>query len=382
MADRILIVDDDPDTIDFLSLILNQQGFQVVAARSGMEALELAHSQSPALIVLDIMMPGIDGYEVARSLRRHPETALIPILMFTAKTQVEDKLAGYESGVDIYLTKPVHPVELQANINALLAKRKARSVTLTQKGYLIGVLAAKGGLGVSTIALNTAITYNKKYNAKVIAAELRPGQGSWAQELNISKVNGLCELLRMDPATISETTVDKQLVVNIHGIKLLLASDVSKDVELSSAVAQFEIIIQQLASLAKLVMLDIGTNFMPAFDMICDLCDEMIVVVEPFPVAIKRTHPLLEELRSKGFGSTKVLTLVTLNQRQGDMSQSVIQIENALGQSVAMGFPPAPELRYVAAEHAKPMVIMQPEGIIAQQFIRLADMIEKRAHSA
>ena len=127
MPEKILIVDDDPDTVEFLRLILTRQGYQTLSAINGMQALNQAHSQQPDLIILDVMMPGLDGYEVARSLRRHPETALIPILMFTAKTQVEDKVAGYEAGVDIYLTKPIHPVELQANIKGLLDQRKARA---------------------------------------------------------------------------------------------------------------------------------------------------------------------------------------------------------------------------------------------------------------
>ena len=192
---KILIVDDDPDTVDFLRLILTRQGYQTLAAINGMQALTQAHSQQPDLIILDVMMPGLDGYEVARGLRRHPETALIPILMFTAKTQVEDKVAGYEAGVDIYLTKPIHPVELQANIKALLDQRKVHAKTPAEKGYIAGVMAAKGGLGVSTVALNLALFYQKKTNKKVIAAELRPGQGSWATELNIPQANGLSNLL-------------------------------------------------------------------------------------------------------------------------------------------------------------------------------------------
>ena len=187
MADKILIIDDDPDTIEFLTLILQRLGYQVLVARDGMDALATAHSEKPDLIILDVMMPGLDGFEVARSLRRHPETALTPILMFTAKTQVEDKLAGYEAGVDIYLTKPVHPVELQANIKALLAQRKARTDMLAKRGYIIGVLGSKGGMGVSSLALNLAIIYRKKFDTGVIAAEMRPGQGSWAVDLDISR---------------------------------------------------------------------------------------------------------------------------------------------------------------------------------------------------
>ena len=157
MAEKILIVDDDPETVKFISIFLRRQGYEPVEAHDGIEALRIADQQAPDLIVLDVMMPGLDGYEVARNLRRKPETALIPILMFTAKTQTEDRLAGYEAGVDIYLTKPIHPVELQANIKALLTQRKARAQSLANKGYVVGVVAAKGGLGVSTIALNLAI---------------------------------------------------------------------------------------------------------------------------------------------------------------------------------------------------------------------------------
>ena len=196
MADKILIVDDDPETVQFLNLILARLGYQTFVARDGMEALEVAHKELPDLIVLDVMMPGLDGYEVARSLRRHPGTALTPILMFTAKTQVEDKLVGYDAGVDIYLTKPIHPVDLYANIKTLLTQRRTRSAALTNKGYVVGVLAAKGGLGVSTVTLNLAVAYHQKQQAKVIAAELRPGQGIWADELDLPNSGGLGSLLR------------------------------------------------------------------------------------------------------------------------------------------------------------------------------------------
>ena len=90
------------------------------------------------------MMPGMDGYEVARSLHRRPETALIPILMFTARTQPEDKVAGYDVGVDLYLTKPVHPLDLQANIRALLLQRKSRKEASANRGYLVGVFSGQG----------------------------------------------------------------------------------------------------------------------------------------------------------------------------------------------------------------------------------------------
>ncbi len=381
MADKILIVDDDPNTVEFLTLILTKQGYQMAVAKEGMQALSMAHSEKPDLIILDVMMPGLDGYEVARSLRRHPDTVLIPILMFTAKTQIEDKLAGYESGIDIYLTKPVHPVDLNANIKALLLQKKARTKTAAEKGYVLGVVAAKGGLGVSTVALNLAIAYHKKANVKVIAAELKPGQGSWSQDLDIPFQRGLCQLLCLNPAEITGTVVEEQLTNTPYGIRLLLSSNRFKDVEYISASAQLETAVQQLGLLASLVTLDIGTNFLPAYESILEQCNEVMVVTEPQPIAVKRTHLLVDELKTKGYGSSKPLTVIIVNRFRADMQVPMSQVEAIIKQPITLGFPPAAELAYKAADQSAPIFLVQPESLIAQQFNALADHVARHMTS-
>jgi CheY-like chemotaxis protein/MinD-like ATPase involved in chromosome partitioning or flagellar assembly len=372
MAEKILVIDDDPETLKFLTLILSRLGYQIITAKDGIQALNLAHSEHPGMVVLDVMLPGLDGYEVARSLRRHPETALTPILMFTVKSLVEDKLAGYEAGVDIYLTKPVHPVELQANIKALLAQKQARTGALVSQGYVVGVMAAKGGLGVSTVALNLAIFYHHNQHARVIAAEMKPGQGSWAQELNFANPVGLTNLLHMNPSEITPYAVEEQLVSTIYGVHLLLASNAARDVECISALAQYEAIVDRMATLVPLVVLDIGTYFHPAYDILVGLCNEVILVTEPQPVALKQTRLLVDELRGRGFGSGRALTVVTVNRTRAEITVPVSQIEQALKAPVALGFPPATELAYMAATRAVPMGTLQPEGIISQQFNTLA----------
>ena len=378
MTAKIMIVDDDAETIDFLTLILTRQGYQVVAAMNGMESLRLAHSENPDLIVLDVMMPDIDGYEVARSLRRRPETAVIPILMFTAKSQVEDKVAGYESGVDIYLTKPVHPMELHANIKALLSQRTASTEAVGEHGHVIGVISAKGGLGVSTTALNLAISYHEKYKGNVIAAEMKPGQGSWASELDFSDPCGLCNLLEMNVSEITSTAVDGQLVTTPFNVRLLLASSDPADLVSMSNIEQYEAVLQQLSLLAPLVVLDIGTNFLPAYNVVIDICDEIIIVTEPHPNSVKRTRYLLDDLRSKGFGSSKVMTVISVNHTRSDMVLSMSDIEKEIRQTVTLGIPPSTELSYQAAIRSIPMVQVQPESLVAQQFENLAEKISKR----
>jgi DNA-binding response OmpR family regulator len=123
MAEKILIIDDDSETLRLIGLMLQRQGYLTITASNGEEGVALAKHELPDLVILDIMMPDVDGFMVAKHLRAEPGISEIPILMFTAKSQVDDKVAGFEAGADDYLTKPVHPVELVAHVKALLSRR-------------------------------------------------------------------------------------------------------------------------------------------------------------------------------------------------------------------------------------------------------------------
>jgi DNA-binding response OmpR family regulator len=122
---KILIVDDEPLNVDYLEQELEDLGYQTVSAENGEEALTKVASTAPDLILLDVMMPGMDGFTVCRRLKEHPETQLIPIVMMTALGAQEDRLRGIEAGADDFLTKPVNPQELQARIRTAVKRKQA-----------------------------------------------------------------------------------------------------------------------------------------------------------------------------------------------------------------------------------------------------------------
>jgi DNA-binding response OmpR family regulator len=115
----ILVVDDEEPIRQLASLYLEKEGFQVACAADGPEAIELAHRERPALVVLDVMLPTIDGFEVCRRLRQDSE---VPILMLTARNEDVDKIVGLELGADDYLTKPFNPREMVARVKAILRR--------------------------------------------------------------------------------------------------------------------------------------------------------------------------------------------------------------------------------------------------------------------
>ena len=122
MTKRLLVVDDEPKLLRAISLDLNGEGYDVSTARSGNEALVNVAQKLPDLIVSDIRMPGMDGYAFARRLRQNQSTALVPIVFLTAKDTTEDRIEGFRTGVDAYLTKPFEPDELLAVIASILCR--------------------------------------------------------------------------------------------------------------------------------------------------------------------------------------------------------------------------------------------------------------------
>lgn len=128
MAEKILVVEDDPAALRLVSYTLESAGYQVDSAVNGVEGLRKAQQETPDVLVLDVMLPGIDGFEVCHRLRSSstaPQNRL-PILMLTAKSQDADRAAGEKVGADLYLTKPATPREITAAVQSLLAQREGR----------------------------------------------------------------------------------------------------------------------------------------------------------------------------------------------------------------------------------------------------------------
>jgi CheY-like chemotaxis protein len=120
----IMVVDDNPDIITIIKTILEGKGYSVISASSGPELLNLLKNQKPDLIILDIMMPEMDGLEVLTKLKGVTDTTAIPVILLTAKVQYEDVLGGYKLGADYYITKPFTSTQLINGINLLLGERK------------------------------------------------------------------------------------------------------------------------------------------------------------------------------------------------------------------------------------------------------------------
>jgi DNA-binding response OmpR family regulator len=119
---RILVVDDDPPSVKMISFLLREEGYDVISTDNGLEALELVDAEAPDLVILDVMMPNLDGYEVCRRMRQRTD---VPILFLSAKGETVDKVTGLQLGADDYLAKPFEPAELLARVKAVMRRVEA-----------------------------------------------------------------------------------------------------------------------------------------------------------------------------------------------------------------------------------------------------------------
>ena len=380
MPEKILIVDDEIDTLRLVGMMLESKEYIILAANSGQKALSMAHSEQPDLILLDIMMPGIDGYEVTRRLREGEQTSHIPIIMFTAKAGMDDKIAGLELGADAYLTKPISTRELLAQIKVVLARVSIarEQAPVKAHGHMLAVLAPKGGMGVSTVVLNLGIALHDSTEKEIIVADFRPGQGSIGLELGYKMPEGLNRMLQLPPNEISRRAVENELVNHSSGIRLLLSSSQPRDGRYVAAVGNFEAIARILPQLADYVVLDLGFGLTPVSEKVLRYCNQVLVILEPVPQSVHQSKVLIQDLTGLGLGEGQIIVIM-VNRVRSSIQLTMTQVQDQLGQKIITVFTPEPELAYQASIQNVPMMLLQPEGLTAQQFNNLAGTIAHRS---
>ncbi len=166
-GERILVVDDEVNIVDLVRLYLERDGFQVEAAEDGAQALEKIRSLDPDLVILDIMLPEVDGFEVCRRVRNDSD---VPIIMLTARDEDIDKIVGLELGADDYLTKPFNPRELAARVKAIL-RRTERSPQVDSRPMVIGNVSIDPARREVTVAGEAVDLRAKEFDLLLTFAE-------------------------------------------------------------------------------------------------------------------------------------------------------------------------------------------------------------------
>jgi len=378
MDAKVLIVDDDLDSLKLIGLMLQKRGCRIVAAQNGPQALSKAADEAPDLIMLDVMMPGMDGIEVCRRLRADPRTETTPIIMFSAKSQVDDKVAGFEAGADEYLTKPIHPAELVTRVEALLT-RAARLGTRTStslRAKAVGFLGCKGGVGTTTLASNVAVALAQgpAQEQKVMLIEFRSGSSTLALQLGLRPRQALKILAEQPLREMDTGTIISHMDRHNSGMMVLSGLAQPLGTLPNVDVGHVEAIVRNLGAEADYLLVDMGTGLSDANQTLLRMLTYFVIVVEPQRVAMQLAQNLLASLDQLEVGRHRVGVIIMHKAR----SATTLTTEMAKGllQREVIGMvSPAPELAFQAADTGIPMVMAQPDSLPARQFRQLAEFI-------
>lgn len=379
MPQKILIVDDDIDSLKLIGLMLQRHGYEILAASAGVQALGKAASDQPDLIILDIMMPDMDGYEVCRRLRADQATRAIPIIMFTAKTLVDDKVAGFEAGADDYLTKPTHPAELASRVKAILARSAGKRKPPPQKGMTIGFLGAKGGVGTTTIALNTAAALLMAGEQPVVA-DFRPGAGSLGLLLGIDGNTGMSTVLSRAAVDIHPAVVERELILHATNLRALLSSANPREALVKYPAEAAVAVVNSLRMLGRPTVFDLGSGYSSLISRLQIEMDQLVLVIDPFQLTLLMARELLNELESTVASVSRVHIVVVNHSRAPGVQTHWNEVEQILAKEIRAIISDAPDLVNQAVQAATPLVMVQPNAIVSNQIIKLSEDISARTH--
>jgi pilus assembly protein CpaE len=377
MAAKILVVDDDPNVQRLLQYTLKQEGYDVVVASDGAEGFRMWAAEAPDLILLDVMLPKLDGYQVAAKIRAEEgPTTHVPIIMLTAEREVEQKVRGLRAGADDYLIKPFHPAELMARIKSLLARFAPRDALVGRPplGRVLAHYGAKGGVGTTTIAINAAIALHRELGRKVclIDGNLQFGDHRVFLDLGLDR-KSIVDIVTAP--SIDQDLIRQVLVKHDSGVDLLLAPPSPETAELVTS-DHLPAIIDQLRGLYDYILIDIDKRLDDVNLGILEAAETMFVVMTADLSCLKNVRLVLETISHLGYEAGKIQ--LVLNRSNAFTGINVKNAEGALKRTIDHQIVNEYRGAISALNTGAPFMLTKADSLLGRSMLDFARVVDKQ----
>ena len=370
---KLLVVDDEPSVRKLLKRFFEARGYDVTIADNGLQGWTAARDETPDLVVSDVAMPEMDGYELVRTIRRNPATAAIPVILLSAHSEANELVAGYESGADDYVTKPVDMEVLGLKIDALLRRSRASngSGLAPTTGKLITVTAAKGGVGTTMLTANLAVLLGRR-SETVCAYDLNLEHGDLPVMFDLTPKSSMSEAVR-DLGTLGDNFQwDDYLARHASGPRVLAAPFKPHEASgLDDGVVTS--ITNRLRQLHDYVVADLPPSYSDSAISTYENAERIVVVTSPEITSLRRTRELLGVLQSLGIPDERVL--VVLNRIIDVAGIDARRTESFLRRPVATTIPNGGSTFVEAVTSGRPMVLSHGNSPSGEAIIELAGML-------
>lgn len=333
---KLLVVDDEPSVRKLLKRFFEARGFAVAVAEDGVRGWQVARDEQPDLVLTDVSMPEMDGYELTRTIRRNPATASIPVILLSAHRESEAMVTGYECGADDYIAKPVDMEVLKHKIDALVRRAAHRpTVNGPALGKLICITSAKGGVGVSTLAANLSVLLCRR-NETVCVYDLNLEHGDLPVLLDLQPKLTIVDLAR-DIDTLGDAIQwDDYLPRHPAGPRLLGAPHQPHD---AAAIddSHVQAVTEKVRTLHDYVVADLPPGYGDTALTLYERAERIVVITSPELTSLRRTRELLGVFTSLGVEDEKVA--LVLNRVVDVAGIDSRRVESFLKRPVAVSIP-------------------------------------------
>jgi pilus assembly protein CpaE len=379
---RILVIDDEPINHQLVAHALVSLQCELHFAENGKSGISQARSLKPDVIITDVMMPDVTGYEVTRILRREPQFAATPILVLTAQSGLQDKLKSFEVGADDHLTKPFEAAELVVRVTSLLrrveAVKSSRVEVPGREGArIIAVHSLRGGIGSSTLAVNLAVGLAGLWREPCILFDLTMTAGQVALMLNMTLKRTWADIAHFSGGDLDIEALSTIISGHESGLNFVAAPTFPSEAETLRA-ETLGTALQLAKAQYEYVVADLPHDFSEFAIQALDAADVILMVASPDMASVRAVNAALDTYEKLGYPKEKIRFILNAIFPHSNLSKD--KLEAALGMTAFVTIPYTRDIFVEAVNLGQPPVFHKPDLPISNVLEDFAFHVSKDTH--
>ncbi len=377
----ILVIDDEPINHQLVAHALISLQCEMHFAENGKSGISQARTLKPDLIITDVMMPDITGYEVTRILRREPQFAVTPILVLTAQSDLQDKLKSFEAGADEHLTKPFEAAELVVRVTSLLrrveALRSSRVAVPGREARMIAVHSLRGGIGSSTLAVNLGVGLAGLWREPALLLDLTMTAGQVALMLNMTLKRTWADIAHYSAGELDVDALRSVISGHESGLHFIAAPTFPSEADTLRA-ETLGTALQLARSQYEYVIADLPHDFNEFAIQALDVVDLILLIASPDMASIRAVKAALDTYEKLGYSKEKIKFVLNAVFPHSNLTKE--KLETALGMSAFITIPYVQDVFVEAINLGQPPVFDKRDLPISNVLEDFAFHVSKDTH--
>ncbi len=379
---RVLIIDDEPINHQLVAHALESLQCELYFSENGKDGVAKARNLGPDIIITDVMMPDINGYEVTRILRRESQFAATPILVLTAQAGLQDKLKSFEAGADDHLTKPFEAAELLMRVTALLRRVEASRLSrhdapVQESARMIAVHSLRGGTGVSTLAVNLGVGLASLWKKPTVLVDLTMTAGQVAMMLNMPLKRTWTDIARFNADELDIDAIMSIVGGHESGLSFIAAPTFPSEAEILHS-ETLGAALRLMKGQFEYVVADLPHDFSESAIQALDIADVILIVATPDMASIRAVVAAMDTYEKLGYKKEKIKLVLSAIFPRSSLSKE--KIESALGMTTLVTIPYVQDVFVDAINFGQPPLYHKPNESVSALLEDFALLMSKDDH--